>query len=276
MHDRATAPTPYPWHLTPFVWLMIAMHLLLAVMGLAFSNIWPLWLGILIALQAIIVFLILTPRNRCISSAITRLPHNADTHHTIALTFDDGPDPVVTPQVLDILDQYQIKASFFCIGHRVQRYPHIVQQIVQRGHSVENHGFQHATLFALFSPSRMQKDMLKAQEAIFKAAGVWPRFFRPTAGFRPPWISIALARCGLHLAMWSARGFDTREPQTQRVLHRLTQSLKPGSILLLHDGHSATTPTGKAVVLAVLPQLLQTIRQKGLHCARLQDVIDVS
>ncbi len=191
--------------------------------------------------------------------------HFTTDRREVWLTIDDGPDPEVTPRVLDLLDAAGVKASFFCIGRCVDQYPALCREIVARGHSVENHGNSHSWLFAAFGPSHMKADISAAQQKISQIAGRPPQFFRPTAGLRNPMLDRVLSRLDLKLASWTRRPYDTYEGDVQRIYDRLVENLAPGDILLLHDGHSARTPSGEPVILAVLPRLLQKISELRLN-----------
>jgi len=192
----------------------------------------------------------------------------------VALTFDDGPDPEVTPQVLDILARYDARATFFCVGEQVRAHPELCMEIVRRGHCVENHSGHHPTTFSLLGWQRMQQEVDDGQAAIRAATGIAPRFFRAPLGFRSPLLDPVLPRAGLQLASWTRRGFDTRERNPQRVLERLVDGLAAGDILLLHDGHCARADSGSAVVLEVLPRVLEAVRARDLKPVTLSQAID--
>src|SRR5262245_8003220 len=132
----------------------------------------------------------------------------------VALTFDDGPDPDVTPGVLDLLDRHGSRASFFCIGERAVRHADLASEIARRGHRLENHSHTHRTGFFFHTPGALDREIGACQEALVRAAGRAPAFFRAPAGIRSPLLDAALARAGLELASWTRRGFDTiaRDP----------------------------------------------------------------
>ena len=123
-----------------------------------------------------------------------RLPAAAVARKEIAITIDDGPDPEITPQVLDLLDHYRANASFFVIGERANRYPDLTNEIVRRGHSVENHSQRHSHLFSLYGPGAFGREIKTAQSSIRKATGDVPLFFRAPAGLRNPFLDPALNR----------------------------------------------------------------------------------
>ncbi|MBL6077884.1 polysaccharide deacetylase family protein [Belnapia sp. T18] len=206
------------------------------------------------------------PRCRLLGPVLTRL---GGAEPRIALTFDDGPDPEVTPRVLDLLDASEAKASFFVIGERAARHPALLREMLRRGHGVENHTHRHPLSFAAWGPGAMRREIETAQAAIADACGQAPRFFRPPAGLRSPLLDPVLALAGLSLAAWTRRGYDTVSPRPDRVLARLSRDLAPGDVLLLHDGRSARGYPHPSVALDLLPALLGRIAADGLSAVAL-------
>ncbi len=231
----AVRPDLWPWVLSVFV----ANHL-----ALAFAGFWPQcdWVG----------------------SNWASLPPAAARRGEVAITIDDGPDPDVTPAVLDMLDHYGVKATFFCIGERAKQYPELCRQISARGHGVENHTMIHRHNFSMLGLGGFLSELEAAQATLTAITGFPPSFFRAPAGLRNPLLDPVLARLGLQLASWTRRGFDTREGNPKVVLAKLLDGLKGGDILLLHDGNAARTGQGKPVILEVLPPLLDAIAGAGL------------
>lgn len=258
---------PRPWKPTLSLRLSLLVHLAAGASLLLWPSAWAWPLAALGLNHAVLSLAGLLPRCTWLGPTLTRLPASAVHRGEIALTIDDGPDPEITPRVLDLLDAAGAKASFFCIGRLARQYPDICRAIVARGHSLENHGDGHSALFSLFGYQRMRADIAAAQATLGELAGQAPRFFRATAGLRNPFLDPVLARLDLQLAAWTRRGYDTREGDPAVVLARLTRHLAAGDILLLHDGNSARQANGQAVILAVLPALLEC-----LAAARLKPV----
>lgn len=206
----------------------------------------------------------LWPRSTCLGANMVRLPAAAMQRGEVALTIDDGPDPQVTPQVLAILAQHGARATFFCIGNRAAAHPQLCRSILAAGHRIENHGARHPTLVSLSGPAGWRREILDGQNILQSITGQTPHFYRPVAGLRNLFLDPVLHRSGLQLVSWTRRGFDTREQDAEKVLHRLTRQLVAGDILLLHDGNAARTPVGEALIVTVLPQLLYSIRVQGL------------
>lgn len=219
----------------------------------------------LVADHALLTGIGLTPRSHGLGPNLDRLPGGrAGSDRGVALTFDDGPDPEVTPRVLDLLERHRARATFFCIGERVERHPDLVAEIARRGHRVENHTHRHLALFSLLLPGGLGREIDRAQDAIERATGRAPVLFRPPAGFRSLFLEPVLARRGLSLISWTRRGFDTVRRDPEAMLARLTDGLEPGEILLLHDGRAARTEGDRPIVLEVLPRLLDRLEHQGL------------
>ena len=226
---------------------------------------WPWWLAGTAVNHTAVTLAGLWPRSSVLGPNWTRLPAVAGNTSSIALTIDDGPDPIVTPQVLDLLDRYAVRATFFCIGERARRYPSLTREIVARGHTVENHSQTHRHTFSLKTPGALAREVKTAQHTLTELTGERPIFFRAPAGLRNVLLEPVLQNLDLRLAAWTKRGFDTREPDPQRVQERLLHNLAARDILLVHDGNAAITTNGQAVLLSVLPHVFDAAKQQGLR-----------
>lgn len=219
----------------------------------------------------------LCPRCSALGPNITRLPEGAVGRGLVALTIDDGPDPLVTPLVLDALRDAGARASFFLVAGKAEQHPALVARIVHEGHSVENHTWTHSHAFSFFGPRRFRLEIARAQESLSGLTGSAPRFFRAPAGLRNPLLEPVLSAMGLPLVSWTRRGFDTVTGEPERVLSRLIGKdaglLAAGDILLLHDGNAARAADGQAVVLSVLPRLLAACAQRGLRAVSLREAM---
>jgi peptidoglycan-N-acetylglucosamine deacetylase len=243
------------------IWLSAGFHLGALVALLARPS-W--WLQILAAvfLNHVLLGLIGSwPKSRLLGDNMLRLPDAAASRNEIALTFDDGPDPDVTPKVLDILDAHHAKASFFVIGDKAAAHPELIREIVRRGHSIENHSRGHSNVYGFFMWTALRKDIGAAQDIIAGITGRPPVFFRSPMGIRNPMLDPVIAHLGLRYITWTRRGFDTVAGDPAAVLKRLTHNLAAGDILLLHDRRSLAR---RAIVLEVLPALLDRIAAAGL------------
>jgi peptidoglycan/xylan/chitin deacetylase (PgdA/CDA1 family) len=264
---------PDRWKPTAAIQVSFALHAAALVAVIARPHLWPWILGAIVADHLVLTAAGLWPRSKLLGPNWTHLPAAAATSGCVAITIDDGPDPTVTPQVLDLLDQHSAKATFFCIGELVERHSGLAREIVSRGHAMENHSQHHLHRFSVLGPSSINAEIARAQDTIEAITGQRPRFFRAPAGLRSPFLEPVLARLGLQLASWTRRGFDTVNPDPAVVFKRLTAGLRSGDILLLHDGHAARTPSGSPVILEVLPRVLQAVSVARLTPVTLRSVL---
>ncbi len=255
------------WSPAPAVRASVVLHGICAAALALEPEAWPQLLGAVAANHAVLACG-MHPRSSMLGPNLVRLPGRGT--RAVALTFDDGPDPELTPRVLDLLDAAGARATFFVIGERAARHAPLLREMLRRGHLVENHTHRHPALFAAWGPWRMRREIAEAQAAIADACGRMPRYFRAPAGLRSPLLDSVLALEGLSLVTWTRRGFDTASHRPDRVLARLTRGLGEGDILLLHDANARRDTRGHPVVLAVLPPLLDAIRAAGLRTVSLE------
>jgi peptidoglycan-N-acetylglucosamine deacetylase len=268
-----SSPSSTRWRPSPLVGASLGLHAGAVALLLARPSAWPWALGAVLCDHALLVAAGLTPRSALLGPNWTRLPDTAAARRQLAITIDDGPDPRITPRVLDVLDERGAKATFFCIGERVQRHAELAREMVRRGHSIENHSQRHLNHFSLLGPRALVAEVERAQDTIGITTGQHPLFFRAPAGLRSPFLDPVLSRLGLRLASWTRRGFDTVSARSQVVLGKLTRGLGAGDILLLHDGHAALTGAGVPVILEVLPQLLDAVAAAKLTPVTLRDAL---
>lgn len=256
--------SPVRWHAPVLVKASVACHVGAAAVVMAESALWPWAAGALALDHAVLTASGLLPRSTWLGDNMRRLPEAAARRREVAVTLDDGPDPVVTPAVLDLLDAHGARATFFCIAEQAARHPQLCREIVARGHSVQNHTHRHSHSFSLSGPQAFAAEIDRAQDTLAQITGQRPQFFRAPAGFRNLFLAPALAERGLQLVSWTRRGYDTVRRDPAGVLRRLTRELAAGDILLLHDRGSASTRDGTPVVLDVLPALLRRLNEAGL------------
>ena len=275
---EATVTAPWPMPLA--VRASIGLHVAAAGAALlwpgAWPGVWPIAAGAVLLNHAALAAVGLWPRSALLGPNIRRLPAVAAARGEVAFTIDDGPDPEVTPAVLDLLaaeGEGGTKATFFCIAERARAWPALTRRIVAAGHSVQNHSLQHRHNFSLLGRRGFEREIGAAQALLADITGVRPHCFRAPAGLRNPLLDPVLHRLNLHLVSWTRRGYDTRRSEPAAVLQRLRQGLAAGSILLLHDGHARRTAQGRPVLLDVLPALLQQCRAEGLRPVTLADAL---
>ncbi|MDR0695001.1 MAG: polysaccharide deacetylase family protein [Prevotellaceae bacterium] len=216
----------------------------------------PVFIGILCGILVFLVYASAAIRSGVYLKAVCRLKTD---EKVVALTFDDGPDSITTPKILDILSGYGIPALFFCTGHKMEGQEHLLQRMVDEGHGLGNHTYAHSALFPLLPLAKMKKDMQKCEERIQHFTHCRP-FFRPPFGVTNPTVAKAAAQLGYRTMGWNVRSFDTVKKNYRDVAKRINKKLQPGNIILLHD----TTPA--------MPELLTDIinyaRQQGYRFVR--------
>jgi peptidoglycan/xylan/chitin deacetylase (PgdA/CDA1 family) len=264
------------WSPAPLLYASAAVHLAAAVAVLARPHGWPWALGAVAANHLGVAAAGLWPRSRVLGPNWTRLPAQAGAQARVAITIDDGPDPDVTPQVLARLAEHRAQATFFCVGVRVELYPELAREIVNRGHHIENHSHRHRHSFSLMGPGGMKTEISRAQHAIQRVTGGSPSFFRAPAGLRNPFLDPVLTHLQLRLASWTRRGFDTVNADADAVYRRLANPLRDGDILLLHDGNAARSRRGTPVILEVLPRLLDALALRQLRTVTLRSALPPS
>lgn len=174
----------------------------------------------------------------------------------IALTFDDGPSPHTTLQVLDILDKNNVKATFFWIGQRLKDYPQIAQQVVTAGHAVGNHTWHH--WYHLMDQATAAHELDDTAELIYKTTGITTALFRPPGGVLTNGVADYAKQKKYAIVMWSVDPMDYRPFDAQRLVNSVIRKAQPGNIVLLHDGGGNHRATVKA-----LPEIIRKLKELG-------------
>lgn len=207
---------------------------------------------------------------RMFVDAILRGPADA---RGVALTFDDGPHPVHTRAVLDLLDARSAKATFFVIGAKAEAHPDVVKEIVRRGHSVGIHGYAHDRLFSLRGGRRVRRDLERAVEAVERIVGARPTLFRPPVGHTNPTIARVADALDLDVVGWSVRGRDgLARTKPDAVARRIARGVADGAIVLLHD--AAERGDREPASIAALPRILDAIEAKNLRVVPLESFLE--
>jgi peptidoglycan-N-acetylglucosamine deacetylase len=189
----------------------------------------------------------------------------------VALTFDDGPDPVTTPRILALLKKHKAPAAFFVIAEKAQRHPELMRDIIACGHAVGNHSYSHDVLLMLRSRPTLASEIRTAQQAM-AAFGIRPLVFRPPAGITNPKLGGILRQQGLQCVTFSCRGFDAGNRRIKGLADRLLKKVRPDDIILLHDtmpGHGHTSDA----LMGEIEKLLRGLSERHLAPAPLDHVI---
>jgi peptidoglycan-N-acetylglucosamine deacetylase len=193
------------------------------------------------------------------------------TRRVVALTFDDGPDPVMTPRLLALLRQREMKATFFVTGQQTLMHPELVRKILEEGHTVGNHSFSHDVLLMLRSSRRLAEEIDRLQE-VLSSFGIRPRVFRPPVGITNPRLGPILRQRGMSCVTFDCRAFDAGNRRIEGLSGKLQKKMRPGSILLIHDIRpSEKTDVGRWI--SEIDHLLDSIVARGYKVVSLQELI---
>lgn len=192
--------------------------------------------------------------------AVCRMPI---TDQIVYLTFDDGPHPIYTPKILDILNDYQAKACFFCIGANIKGNELLLKRIDEEGHLIGNHSYSHTGFFPILSKTKMDADLAQCDEELFRVLNKKTKLFRPPFGVTNPRIANVVKGRGYRVVGWNIRTFDTQSSDVEKILRRIDRHLKPGSIILLHDRLEHSDELLKCI--------LQHLTHKGYKFGKLPD-----
>ena len=177
----------------------------------------------------------------------------------VALTFDDGPDPVITRGILDVLRDQSVKGTFFMLGRNVERFPGTASRVASSGHEIGNHFYNHRV--ALHPPA-VVKEITRAERAIREATGVWPGLFRPPFGANGKGFSREAYRLGYLTIKWSVNSGDWLGAEGDKIVRKVMRSARGGAIILMHDGDFGERRKGGQTVAAV-EKLLGVLKEEG-------------
>ncbi len=203
------------------------------------------------------LYLLVHPRN----SWLVANRSQVDSADCVALTFDDGPDPVDTPRLLDILHEKGVKATFFVVGKRAEQYPEIVRRARDEGHLIASHTWSHSLVFCFLTPRRLRAEIERGAEVVHRICGFRPRYFRSPVGLRHPLLGTYLKHEEQEFISWSVRSYDTIIKKSSVLSRRILKQATGGDIILLHDH----LPSGASAMLEVLPGIIDELRGRGLE-----------
>lgn len=185
----------------------------------------------------------------------------------IALSFDDGPHPEFTIKVLQLLEKYNAKATFFCIGEHAENHKDIIQEIVKNGHTIGNHTYSHSKSFGFFNVKEVTTELQKANATIHTIIDKQMLLYRPAFGVTNPSIKKAISATQLQPIGWNVRSLDTTPRTQSQILKRITGKIKKGDIVLLHDTSDKT--------VAVLEQLLLFLQEKNIASVTVDQLLHI-
>ncbi|HHU77163.1 MAG TPA: polysaccharide deacetylase family protein [Firmicutes bacterium] len=197
--------------------------------------------------------------------------------HVVALTFDDGPDPRFTPDILDILAEEDVKATFFMVGKHVEKYPHIAQQVLEAGHEIGNHTYSHANL--LQAPlGRITTEIERGEKAIFNATGLRPSLFRPPRGLYEAKLMEETKERGYTITLWSLSSNDWLEMRPVDISRTILQNVTPGDIILFHDSGNLIRAEGgeRLPTVRSLKTVISGLKEQGYDFVTVTELLILS
>jgi peptidoglycan-N-acetylglucosamine deacetylase len=180
---------------------------------------------------------------------LTALCKGSQSEKVATLTFDDGPDPVITPKVLAILEKHEIKAGFFIIGKKAKKNGTLLRQMINQNHLVGMHSYKHGFFFDFYGKRDMEQDLLKTEDAVTCIAGKKPVLFRPPYGVTNPTLAKTVKNLDFKVIGWSLRSMDTSIKDAEKVSMRVMRKLHPGAVILMHDTKDITPEALEKVII---------------------------
>ena len=239
---------------TPLVWFIALAPF---ATFLAVANGWLAGLCIMFVSHLALLAVTLIPSWQGFGPVITGFETNID---EVWLTIDDGPHPDTTPNVLALLERHNARATFFLVGEQIARYPDLAQAIKEAGHTVGNHTQRHQKFhFWRLGPNQLMREIDDFADTAARSGLPVSNLFRAPAGMKNPFLHPILAARDLHLVGWSSRAYDTQLRDPDQIVERITRSLSPGCIILLHEGEYAE------VRLRALQGLLQELAKRNFR-----------
>lgn len=192
----------------------------------------------------------------------------------VSLTFDDGPSEPSTAQVLDILKKHGVKATFFVIGRNLKAHPELARRIVDEGHELGNHSYSHPWMFRMLF-SRIREDIELCQDEIERVAGYRPIFFRQPIGINNPSVMKVIGKMGMVMVGWQVRAYDAVPKAKEKIAGRILRGVRPGGIILLHDGCDGKTDPDRTATVAALEEIIPELKKQGYKFRTVSGLIGI-
>lgn len=203
-------------------------------------------------------------------SAVEIYRHKENTQKKIALTFDDGPHPRYTPEILEILDTYGIKATFFVVGENAEHYPDTLEEVIRRGHEVGNHTYTHPHLIRE-NYTGLVEEIWRCESAIYRFGECRTKYFRPPEGLVDTDVRVAASKLGYSVILWNIDTRDWAHTPPAKIAANVLSHVHSGDIILMHDYIGHNSPTPEALRL-ILPELLA----QGYTFVRISELIGIN
>ncbi len=254
--------------ITPYLLWKIALALVIGLMFLWGKQL-LLFIPLILIFVTLFIYGVWNMRLQFFGKVLFRAPKQSN---AIALTFDDGPDPDITPEILELLDTYGIKATFFVVGKKVQQHPELLKQCFDKGHVIACHDYSHSNLSNLRTTKPLIRDIEKARECIYQIIGKKPLLYRPPVGLMNPHVPKALAHLNMTCIGWNKSCSDAGNRRLKRI-RCISTLASPGAIVLLHD--CLPKKEYKEELLNQLGLHFQEIKKKDLCCVTIDSLFNI-
>ena len=191
----------------------------------------------------------------------------ASSDNKLTLTFDDGPDPEHTAQILEILEKHEVPATFFIIGNKAEKQEDLLRQIISKGHIIGNHSFSHAFFYDLYRRKKMEQDLMKTEGLLLRVTGKKPFLFRPPYGVTNPVVAKVAKKLGYKVIGWSVKSLDTVLKDADKITERVVERLHPGAVILMHDNRDVTPKA--------LEMIITRAKEEGYRFVGLEEIFKI-
>jgi peptidoglycan/xylan/chitin deacetylase (PgdA/CDA1 family)/GT2 family glycosyltransferase len=226
--------------------------------------------GIFCAVMGTAVFLGIWPASSAYGKVYWNVPNR---EKLIALTFDDGPNEPATSQVLKVLKENGVQATFFLIGANVKVYPNTAREIVKEGNAIGNHSYSHPIFLALETNKAQDRQIDLAEKTIQDVTGVHCVLFRPPHGYKTPWLLKAVQKRGMVSVEWAEDSADWTNATSSQIVANVLKSVRPGNIILLHDGSNLTHGVDRSQTLKALPEIIKDLKAQGYRFVTIPELL---
>jgi peptidoglycan/xylan/chitin deacetylase (PgdA/CDA1 family) len=230
------------------------------------------WLSVLFICEGILAFGVFERRSPIFGPVFWKGKAGGN---RVALTFDDGPNEPFTSQILDILKERRVRATFFVTGSNCRKFPRALKRLAKDGHEIGNHTWTHEVL-PLKSPSRIEEEIRKTSDIIEKHTGGRPGLFRAPHGWRNPWTNAISRRCGCIPVGWTLGVWDTDRPGAEAIARRTLKGVRDGCIILLHDGRGVEAGPDSSQLVEALPVIIDEIHRRGFRMVALSQMMETT
>jgi peptidoglycan/xylan/chitin deacetylase (PgdA/CDA1 family) len=246
----------------------LSARLFRAVAGTTGAPRWP-WSAAWLAAAAVVLVSMLERRAPVFGRVFWR---GASGRRLVAITFDDGPSGRDTPAILDTLGEHGVKATFFVLGVNAERHPDVVTRAAREDHDIGNHGFDHRVL-PLVGPACVRDQIARTSAIIERLTGTKPSLFRASHGWRNPWVNRVARQQGCRVVGWTLGVWDTNRPGADVIVRRTLAGVRPGCVLLLHDGRGIEAEPDATQVVQALPSIIAGLHERGYELVTLSSLI---